>query len=97
MTTDSQLWEQCDDEPDVGELLALLIGRPGWHTEAACRKHPELNWFPGRGDDQRAIKKVCASCPVAQQCLDAGLQGHEHGVWGGLNRAERRRMAQPAA
>jgi hypothetical protein len=38
-----------DDPPDVGDLLALLVNRPAWHRQAACRgADPDL-FFPERG------------------------------------------------
>jgi WhiB family redox-sensing transcriptional regulator len=42
--------------------------------------------------EQRA-KKICASCAVVDLCLDHALRNREnHGIWGGLNEAERRAL-----
>lgn len=42
---------------------------------------------------ERDAKKVCASCPVRDQCLDLALTQHEsYGIWGGLNETERRAL-----
>lgn len=45
-----------DDLPD----LTSLLNRPAWHADAACREHPELTWFPARGESVNAAKAVCA-------------------------------------
>jgi hypothetical protein len=47
-------------------------------------------FFPDGGDTRRA-KAFCAGCPVWEECLAYGLE-EDHGVWGGLNRAERARL-----
>lgn len=68
----------------------------GWRTEAACRDiDPDL-FFPtgvtGEAIEQIAVAKgVCASCPVAEECLIfAVTTNQEYGVWGGLDEEERR-------
>jgi WhiB family redox-sensing transcriptional regulator len=36
-------------------------------------------------------KRICASCGVRDDCLEAALARHEsYGIWGGLNEIERR-------
>jgi WhiB family redox-sensing transcriptional regulator len=36
-------------------------------------------------------KRICASCGVREECLEAALARHEsYGIWGGLNEFERR-------
>jgi WhiB family transcriptional regulator, redox-sensing transcriptional regulator len=72
-------------------------GRPAWHAKAACADLPTEHFFPsgstGRALEQIArAKKICASCPVAAQCLDYALDtGQVDGVWGGMSEDERRR------
>ena len=76
--------------PDAGaeldELLDMLTPPP-WHRRAACRDHPELDWFPTRGMATRPQKLVCAGCPVRPQCREAAFRGRgEHfGMWAGLS------------
>ena len=38
--------------------------------------------------DNRAIRKICFTCPIRQECLKAGLE-EEYGIWGGFTRRER--------
>lgn len=68
----------------------LILGRPDWHYRAACRgMNPRLFTAVTAGSRARA---VCASCPVRDTCLDAGLADVDcQGIWGGLGPYERRR------
>ena len=70
--------------------------RPPWHADAACREHPELTWFPDRGQPTEPAKAVCAGCLVAPECRAAGIAGREHGIWGGLSERGRRVLRQDA-
>jgi WhiB family redox-sensing transcriptional regulator len=71
-----------------------------WRTLAACRGlDPEL-FFPARGDSHTArnAQAVCATCPVAERCLEYAIEvGETEGIWGGLSgrqlRQERQRRA----
>ncbi len=54
-------WAQYTGDPaEVFAAFAGLLERPAWHADAACREHPEVDWFPERGDDQGPAKAVCA-------------------------------------
>lgn len=72
------------------------VRSPAWLESAACRA-PGANpdaWFPD-DDDTAAIeaaKAACRACPVRLLCLARALALGEvrHGVWGGLDRWERR-------
>lgn len=68
---------------------------PGEWVELGACKRPEaqgVNFFPGRGDDTKAAKAVCAMCPVRRPCRDYGLSMPQNlnGIWGGLSGRERR-------
>jgi WhiB family redox-sensing transcriptional regulator len=74
------------------ELLELLTrGRPAWHADAACAEHPDVSFFPARGEDHRPAKAICARCLVRAECLAFGIEEPE-GLWGGLGWQERRRL-----
>ncbi len=50
-----------------------------------------------RKEDRRRreakAKDICGTCPVSKDCLDYALSIREpHGIWGGLNEAERRQL-----
>jgi WhiB family transcriptional regulator, redox-sensing transcriptional regulator len=49
---------------------------------------------PGERTRIRAAKKLCAECPVKQQCLAYALANDCMGIWGGMTDAERRKMRE---
>ena len=61
-----------------------------WQDRARCAGAGLELFFPDGGDTRRA-KAFCAGCQVWGDCLAYGLE-EDHGVWGGLNRAERARL-----
>jgi WhiB family redox-sensing transcriptional regulator len=69
-----------------------------WRDDAACRdEDPEL-FFPigttGIALEQvNAAKRVCARCPVQEDCLEFALASNQDaGIWGGLTEDERRTL-----
>lgn len=78
------------DEPTVDDVLALLR-RPTWQADGSCREHPEVTWFPTRGQSTEPARRICLTCIVRPECAEwAAGQGVElQGVWGGLSREER--------
>ncbi|CAL9672450.1 WhiB family transcriptional regulator [Streptomyces sp. enrichment culture] len=74
-----------------------------WRDRSACREEDPDLFFP-IGNTGPALlqieeaKAVCRRCPVMERCLQWALEnGQEHGVWGGLDEDERRRMQRRAA
>ncbi|HSL59621.1 MAG TPA: WhiB family transcriptional regulator [Acidimicrobiales bacterium] len=72
-----------------------------WQVRAACRGPQAAVFFPPpqfeRKDDklerEGRAKAICASCSVRQPCLEYALAIREpHGIWGGLNEAERKQV-----
>jgi WhiB family redox-sensing transcriptional regulator len=69
-----------------------------WRVDAACRDADPTGFFPvgtsGNAIDvANAAKAICATCPVAQECLIfAVTTNQEYGVWGGLDEEERREV-----
>jgi len=78
--------------------------KEAWQTRAACRGEKLASFFsPPFQSERREIKirrerlakSICSSCPVRQECLEYALSIPEpHGIWGGLNETERRRLIQ---
>ena len=63
-------------------------------TDAACATaDPEL-FFPdsqsGRAEKVAQAKKICATCPIAVQCLQYAVLNDEDGIWGGTTPSERK-------
>jgi WhiB family redox-sensing transcriptional regulator len=64
-----------------------------WMAEGNCRLHPPATFFPSDGVGVDRARKICASCPVINTCLDFALDERiDHGVWGGCSERERRRI-----
>ncbi|MGH9274743.1 MAG: WhiB family transcriptional regulator, partial [Acidimicrobiales bacterium] len=58
-----------------------------------CTNVPPSTFFPSDGAGVEAARKICATCPVQQLCLEhALLHRIDHGVWGGCSERERRRI-----
>lgn len=70
-----------------------MLAKPAWMERAACRgMNPEL-FHPHRGEDSSPAKRVCAECPVREECLDWAVVAKEkQGVWGGVTERHRRSM-----
>jgi WhiB family redox-sensing transcriptional regulator len=64
-----------------------------WQTQALCARVDYALFFPEKGGSAQDAKKVCARCPVQNQCLDAALSNGEcFGIWGGYTERERRKL-----
>ncbi len=72
-----------------------------WQDDAACRGADTSlffapNYFEKRGQKlarESQAKVICAGCPVREPCLEYALRSRDpHGIWGGLNELERRRL-----
>jgi WhiB family redox-sensing transcriptional regulator len=72
----------------------MPVPRPaGWRYRAACRGVELSVFFPGRGQSAEPARRICASCPVRQPCLEFALRhGITHGIWGGLAERDRRAL-----
>ena len=73
----------------------LELEAPAWHLQALCAEKtndPDI-WF----EDLDAARRVCAHCPVRNDCLAYALSSEEDGaqligVWGGLSPIQRKRL-----
>jgi WhiB family transcriptional regulator, redox-sensing transcriptional regulator len=92
--------------PTPPMAVPAMAGEPTWRADARCRHDSAVHFFaPGhleRRDDKRrreeAARALCAACPVQVDCLDYALVVQEpHGIWGGLNELERRRLLRRRA
>ena len=70
-----------------------------WTDAAACRNSEGALFYPADSSERKedrlerelVAKRICASCGVRDECLEAALARHEtYGIWGGLNEFERR-------
>lgn len=66
-----------------------------WQRQAMCHDKTAVFFAPpGERDGRRRRREAlacayCACCAVQKQCLLAGREGNEHGIWGGENDEER--------
>jgi WhiB family transcriptional regulator, redox-sensing transcriptional regulator len=64
-----------------------------WMAEGKCREVSPDTFFPTNGVGVMRAQRICATCPVAEECLEHALANHiDHGVWGGKSERERRRI-----
>lgn len=64
-----------------------------WRDSAACIGTDTETFFATASDrDRESAKRVCRGCPVATECLEWAIKHGEHGVWGGTDEDDRRRM-----
>jgi len=64
-----------------------------WMTQGNCFERPPAEFFPSDGVGVDRARKVCATCPVKNFCLEYALRNRiDHGVWGGTSERERRRI-----
>ena len=82
-----------------GVKLSAQPSLESWQHRGACRGPHATIFFPPphferkheRIEREARAREICDSCPVSGDCLAYALEIREpHGVWGGLNEAERR-------
>jgi hypothetical protein len=59
-----------------------------------CVNLPEGYYIDNPADFhlQNLAKAACKVCPVRDDCLNYALKWEDHGIWGGLSPAERRKI-----
>lgn len=63
-----------------------------WMLSGLCGQSDPDAWFPDKGGNVWAAKRICARCPVLAECLAYAVEHHELGVWGGTSERERRKL-----
>jgi len=84
---------------DLAELLALSDDpETTWMSWAICPEtDPTLFDSTNNTGAIRKAKRICANCPVRDECLEWAIERDERGIWGGLTEPERRRYQANAA
>jgi hypothetical protein len=74
----------------IAEVFEQRNAQADWRKDAACTGRPAWMWFPARGDVKtyKAAIRICRSCVVRQQCLEANLHERD-GIFGGLGSGAR--------
>ena len=77
-----------------------------WRSSAACTGENAVYFFapshferkPEKDYREGHARALCRDCPVRVTCLEYSFAvGETHGIWGGLNELERRRLARRRA
>ena len=67
-----------------------------WKKQAACAGYPNSLFFPTSDAADAQVEKakaVCATCEVAQECLEYALETNQRaGIWGGATEEERKSL-----
>lgn len=77
-----------------------LIDRPDWQSQGMCATDGKMTYlfFPDGGktavrEQTELAKQICSVCPVINSCLEYALENRiDHGIWGGVDEKERRRV-----
>lgn len=85
---------------EITQIPKPLIEQWEWQYDGACRTldtemffHPDGERGPSRRNRAAEAKRICASCPVMDECRSHSLRAREpYGVWGGLTEEERRKI-----
>jgi len=67
-----------------------------WKEQAACAGYSDTLFFPESDATPQSIEKaqaICASCRVADACLEYAFQANQRsGIWGGTTEGERKSL-----
>jgi WhiB family redox-sensing transcriptional regulator len=76
----------------------VAIETPPWMRGAKCLHAEPDTFFPEKGGSTKEAKRICAECPVREECLEYALEQDERfGIWGGLSERERRKLKRLAS
>ena len=86
-----------DDTLEFDIYRVPILNEQPWVVFAACRDEQGMTFFPQTKEEEVQALKICAACPVSEDCLDHALETKERfGVWGGTTEKERRRLSRIA-
>lgn len=69
----------------------MIVSNAQWVEDAICAQVDGDLFYPEQGASNAEAKRLCRSCPVREQCLEAGMS-EMHGIWGGHTPKERQAM-----
>jgi len=92
---DVRLWHLVM-QPSV--MPELVLERPAWMADAACRGEPIQTFFPAKGKPVARAYALCSTCPVRVECRDYAVNDDElAGFWGGTSSAARAQLRRHAS
>lgn len=93
--TGHSLMEALDDTSEFDILSAPILDERPWAVYAACKDEASMTFFPQNRAEEATALRICAICPVVDECLDYALESKERfGVWGGTTERARRKLAR---
>jgi WhiB family redox-sensing transcriptional regulator len=65
-----------------------------WKRDANCMGTDVDNWFIEKGEDYDTtiLKRICAVCPVAAECLNYAVKYKMQGYWAGTTGLDRKNL-----
>lgn len=81
----------------MSAINVVTLNSAGWMAEAVCASADPEEWFPEKGVSAHRAKRICATCPVIDECLQFALDNNESGIWGGMSHSERLRIIRRAS
>jgi len=66
-----------------------------WMARGLCRtrKLPRDTFYPDSSVGVARARRICARCPVKEQCLEYALENHQSdGIWGGTSERQRAKL-----
>jgi WhiB family transcriptional regulator, redox-sensing transcriptional regulator len=63
-----------------------------WPSRSLCVSEAPEVFFPSHGRHGAEARRICAACPVRDECLNYATAADEFGIWGGLDQQERRNL-----
>jgi hypothetical protein len=70
--------------------IAPMLGE--WPGRGLCVGENPDAFFPSHGDPGTEARRICGICSVLADCLEYAIEADEHGIWGGLDKDERRNL-----
>jgi WhiB family redox-sensing transcriptional regulator len=83
-----------------------MVSDATWRSSARCRGDSAVHFFAPPHFERKeekdaregAARALCGACPVQIDCLEHALAAREpHGIWGGHNEYERKRLQRRRA
>ncbi len=69
-----------------------------WKLDGLCNQTDPEVFFPERNESPKEAKRICATCPVREECLESALKNKEQfGIWGGTTARERSKLKRRIA
>jgi hypothetical protein len=71
----------------VFDVLGIDVDDLDWQDLSICVGQPVWRFYDGYETNNRTARltdEMCLSCPVRKECLQAGVENSEWGVWGGI-------------